>query len=238
MATVSALITGAKTTPAINTRPDIQHMTQFCESNGFDIHCIHVNDTDLSSHPKRKVYKNVLDYRRELATFLSKPGPEFLLYYYCGHGSHSWNNQLKRNEEALIIMTDKEQWFYDTMLSEEINQHLAPGKTLIIIVDACHAGGMLNAWQFNFYKDRNVVFLTGAMLEISSWDDQKAPGGQFTNSFLRHVKIGEPIYKIADNILEDIFTPAKNGNAHSPSVSYSRPLLCISKFCEHGLVEE
>ena len=74
MATVSALITGAKTIPVINTRPDIQHMTHFCESNGFDIHCVHVNDPELSSHPKRKVYRSVLDYRRELAEFLSKPG--------------------------------------------------------------------------------------------------------------------------------------------------------------------
>ena len=121
----------------------------------------------------------------------------------------------------------------DADLTEDIDEYLPEGKTLYVIVDACHSGGMMNVWRLDTRLQKTVVFFCGANAEILAWDDKSegATGGLFTNSFCKHAKVGRPIWEIADNVLLEMFNP-NDKHAHSPSVRYSRPSVAVKKFCQ------
>ena len=229
----SALITGTKTYPFIDIRPDIKSMIRLCESNSFKIHNVLVNTEDLSNHPRRKVYSTKDEYRKTFIDFLAKSPEEFLIYFYCGHGAHQWNSAMRNNEECLCIAEDHKEWYIDAELTEDIDEYLPAGKTLYVVIDSCHSGGMMNLWHLDTRLEKTVVFFCGANAEIFAWDDMSegATGGLFTNTFCKHATVGRPIWEIADNVLLAMFKPDKK-DAYSPSVRYSRPSVAVKKFCQ------
>ena len=229
----AALITGARTYPFIDNRPDIKSMVKLCESNKFKIESVLVNTDELSSHPRKKVYATKGEYRQAFLDFLTNSPEQFLLYFYCGHGAHQWNWAMRNNTECLCIADDYKEWYLDYELTEDIDNNLPEGKTLYVVVDACHSGGMMNVWRLDTRLQKSVVFFCGANAEILAWDDKRegATGGLFTNSFCKHAKVGRPIWEIADNVLLDMFNPNQK-NAHSPSVRYSRPAVAVKTFCK------
>ena len=228
----AALITGAKVPPYIDTRPDIKNIANLCEKNGFRISDVLVNTEELSKHPKRKIYGNKREYRETFIDFLSN-SENFLIYFYSGHGNHQWNESKKNNSECLCIMYNPKDWYSDEELTKDIDEYLPYGKTLYVLLDTCHGGGMINAWQLDTRLEKSVVFFCGANSEILAWDDERedAVGGLFTNSFCLHAKVGCPLWEIADKVLVEMFTPYQK-NARSPSVRYSRPAVAIEKFCQ------
>ena len=230
----AALITGAKTYPFIDNRPDIKSVISLCENNKFRIENVLVNADELSAHPSKKVYSTKEAYRSAFLDFLTKSTEQFLIYYYCGHGSHQWNWSMRNNMECLCIADDYKEWYVDFELTEDIDNNLPAGKTLYVIVDACHSGGMMNVWRLDTRLEKSVVFFCGANSEILAWDDKRegATGGLFTNSFCKHATVGRPIWEIADNVLQEMFKPNEE-HAHSPSVGYSRPAVAVSKFCKN-----
>ena len=233
MSTTSALITGAKVPPSIDNRPDIKNMTKLCEKNEFRVSNVLVNAKELSNHPMRKVYKSKSEYRETFINFLSNSPENFLIYYYCGHGNQQKSEGNGTNAECLCIMQDSKEWYKDEELTQDIDEYLPFGKTLYVILDACHSGGMINAWQLDTRLEKSVVFFCGANSEILAWDDKRedAVGGLFTNSFCLHAEVGRPLWEIADKVLVEMFTPYQK-NARSPSVRYSRPAVAAEKFCE------
>lgn len=232
MASAAALLTASKVYPYIDIRPDLKKMTEFCESSNMRVKVL-INNAELSTHSSATIYSTREEYRKAFINFLTKSSEEFLLYFYCGHGSHQWNWTAKNNSECLCILDDRNEWYADFDLTEDIDEYLPVGKTLYVIVDACHSGGMLNVWRLDTRLEKAVVFFTGANSEIPAWDDRREgrTGGLFTNCFTKHAKIGTPMWQIADSVLQDMFKPNQK-NARSPSVGYSRPALAVAKFCQ------
>ena len=230
MATGAALLSASKVYPFIDIRPDLKKMIEFCESKKFRTQ-VAVNNAELSSYANTTIYSTKEEYRQNFKDFLTKSSEDFLLYFYCGHGSHQWNWTAKNNSECLCILDDCKEWYADYELTEDIDEFLPVGKTLYVVVDACHSGGLLNVWRLDTRLEKSVIFFTGANSEIPAWDDKREgkTGGLFTNSFTKHASIGAPIWQIADSILQEMFKPNQK-NARSPSVGYSRPALAISKF--------
>ena len=167
----AALITGAKVPPYIDTRPDIKNIANLCEKNGFRISNVLVNTDELSTHPKRKIYGNKREYRETFIDFLSNSPENFLIYFYSGHGNHQWNESKKNNSECLCIMYNPKDWYSDEELTEDIDEYLPYGKTLYVLLDTCHDGGMINLWQLDTHLEKSVVFFCGANTEILAWDD-------------------------------------------------------------------
>lgn len=233
MSATAALITGAKVPPSIDNRPDIKNMVKLCESNAFRISNVLVNTEELSNHSTRKIYSTKKEYRETFIAFLTKSPENFLIYFYCGHGNHQWNQTKGNNTECLCLMQDQNEWYKDEELTQDIDEYLPFGKTLYVILDACHSGGMINAWQLDTRLEKSVVFFCGANSEILAWDDARedAVGGLFTNSFCLHAKVGRPLWKIADKVLVEMFKPYQK-NVRSPSVRYSRPAVAAEKFCQ------
>ena len=233
MSSTAALITGAKVPPFIESRPDINNMVKLSEKNGFRISNVLVNAEELSKHPMRKIYSSKREYRETFIDFLSKSPENFLIYYYTGHGSQDWDESKKNNSECLCIMYNPKDWYRDEELTEDIDEYLPYGKTLYVILDTCHGGGMINTWRLDTRLEKCVVFFCGANTEILAWDDDRegAVGGFFTNSFCLHAKVGSPLWEIADNVLTEMFSPNKR-YARSPSVRYSRPAVATEKFCK------
>ena len=233
MSATAALITGAKCFPFIDNRPDIKSITKLCESNGFRISNVLVNTEELSKHPSRKIYGNKKEYRETFIDFLTKSSEEFLIYFYCGHGGHQWNWVKRNNTECLCIVEDYNEWYKDEELTEDIDEYLPSGKTLYVIIDACHSGGMINTWRLDTRLEKSVAFFCGANSEIPAWDDNRegSVGGLFTNSFCHHAKVGRPLWEIADKVLVEMFKPNQK-YARSPSVRYSRPAVAVEKFCQ------
>ena len=231
--TAAALITGARVPPYIDTRPDIKNMANLCEKNGFRISNVLVNTKELSNHSMRKIYGSKREYRETFIDFLSKSPEDFLIYFYSGHGNHQWNQSKSNNSECLCIIYNPKDWYRDEELTEDIDEYLPYGKTLYVLLDTCHGGGMINAWQLDTRLEKSVVFFCGANSEILAWDDDRedAVGGLFTNSFCLHAKVGRPLWEIADKVLVEMFKPNKR-DARSPSVRYSRPAVATEKFCQ------
>ena len=123
-------------------------------------------------------------------------------------------------------------WYRDYELTEDIDKYLPVGKTLYVIVDACHSAGMINLWHLDTRLEKSVAFFCGANTEIYSRDDPNARGGLFTNSFCRHAKIGRPLWEIADKVLQEIFSPSET-YARSSSIRYSHPAMAVRTFCEN-----
>lgn len=234
MSKTAALITSANVEPYLDLAPDITNMTNYCEKNGFRIASVLVNKKDLTNHPKRDIYTTKKEYRQAFVDFMTKSPEDFLIYYYTGHGTHYWNEIVKNNLEAMCILDDSDKWYKDVELTEDIDAHLPAGKTLYVVLDTCHSGGMINAWQLDTRLEKSIVFFCGSNTEIYSQMDQREgyTGSLFTNSFLAHAKIGHPIWEIADNVLVEIFKPALGKQARSPSVHYSRPAVAVQKFCQ------
>ena len=233
MSTTAALITGAKVQPYIDNRPDIKNMGNLCERNGFRISNVLVNTEELSKHSSRKVYTTKKEYRKTFISFLTESSENFLIYFYCGHGGHQWNEAKKHNIECLCLTQDREEWYKDVELTEDIDEYLPTGKTLYVILDACYSGGMINVWQLDSRFEKSVAFFCGANCEILAWDDTRegVVGGLFTNSFCLHAKAGRPLWQIADKVLVEMYKPYQR-NARSPSVRYSRPAVAAEKFCQ------
>ena len=138
--TAAALITGAKVPPSIDNRPDIKSMVKLCEKNEFRVSNVLVNAEEFSKHPMRKVYKFKSEYRQTFIDFLVNSPENFLIYYYCGHGNQQKNESNGTNIECLCIMQDSKEWYKDEELTEDIDEYLPFGKTLYVILDACHSG--------------------------------------------------------------------------------------------------
>ena len=233
MSTTAALITGAKVPPDIDSRPDIKNVVKLCEKNGFRVSNVLVNTEKLSKHSATKIYSSKREYRKTLTDFLVKSPENFLIYYYTGHGSQDWNDRKNHNSECLCIMQNPKDWYKDEELTEDIDEYLPNGKTLYVILDTCHGGGMINTWRLDTRLEKCVVFFCGANTEILAWDDDRedAVGGLFTNSFCLHANVGRALWEIADKVLVEMFTPNKR-DARSPSVRYSRPAVATENFCQ------
>ena len=228
----AALITGARVAPFIDIRPDVQSLTSLCDANKFRVDSILVNSSELTSDPRKKMYSTKDEYRRAFVDFLRDSTEQFLIYFYCGHGSHQWVSSRNNNVECLCIAEYYNYWYRDYELTEDIDKYLPVGKTLYVIVDACNSGGMINLWHLDTRLEKSVTFFCGANTEVLSWDDPNARGGLFTNSFCRHAKIGRPLWEIADKVLQEIFSPSEE-YARSPSIRYSHPAMAVRTFCEN-----
>lgn len=228
--TTSVLISGSKTDHPVNNQHDIQNMIKFCTANGFEIHSVLVNTNELSSHAKRETYKTKDEYRQQVVEFFSVCPAEHLIFFFSGKGIHRWSRDTRNNQEVLCILEDERESYTDSDLTEDIDNHLPVGKTLYVIIDAAFAGGMINLWVLGSRLESKVILFSGSNLEVKRYEDKQTEGGEFTTAFLKHVQVGVPIYRIADGILQDVFQ-AKDQVHHSPVVQYSRPRLCINKFC-------
>ena len=138
----------------------------------------------------------------------------------------------RNNTECLCIVEDFNEWYKDEELTEDIDEYLPSGKTLYVVIDACHSGGMINTWRLDTRLEESVAFFCGANSEIPAWDDKRegSVGGLFTNSFCHHAKVGHPLWEIADKVLVEMFKPNQT-HARSPSVRYSRPAVAVERFC-------
>ena len=229
-ATTSVLISGSKTDHPVNNCHDICNMVDFCTANGFSIHSILVNAKDLTTHAKRKTYRTKKEYRQRVAEFFSCCTADNLIFYFSGKGLHRWSWETRNNQEVLCILPDESEAYTDSDLTEDIDDHLPAGKTLYIIIDAGFAGGMINLWVLGSRLEKKVVLFSGSNLEVPRFEDPECEGGEFTTAFLKHAKTGVPVYRIADDILQDVFQ-AKDQLHHTPVIQYSRPRLCMDKFC-------
>ena len=229
-AMTSVLISGSETDHPVNNQHDIRNMIDFCTANGFSIHSVLVNTKDLSTHAKRRTYRTKKEYRQGVAEFFSCCPADNLIFYFSGKGLHRWSREVRNNQEVLCILQDESQAYTDSDLTEDIDNHLPMGKTLYIIIDAAFAGGMINLWVLGSRLEKKVILFSGSNLEVPRFEDRQCEGGEFTTAFLKHAKVGVPVYCIADRILQDVFQ-AKDQLHHTPVIQYSRPGLCTDKFC-------
>ena len=227
----SVLISGSKTDcHPLNNQHDILNMIDFCTTNGFDIHSILVNEKDLCTHAKTRTYSTKQEYQKYVAEFFSCCAADNLIFYFSGKGLHRWSWETRNNQEVLCISKDETHTYDDLDLTQDIHNHLPKEKTLYIVLDAGFSGGMINLWALGSRLEKRVILFSGSSLEIPRFEDSQYQGGEFTTAFLKHAKIGTPVYRIADNILQDVFHP-KDLMHHTPIIQYSRPRLCMDKFC-------
>ena len=245
----AALITGAKVQPYVDIRPDIQHMVEFCEREGFrtevlvnssdlfdeeERHSAHIAAPTTTNNTTRSLYYTKYEFRRAFVDFLATSSEQFLIFYYCGHGTRTgWWNPILTTTEYLCLEHRRRDWYADYQLTEDIDRYLPEGKTLYMIVDACHSGGLLNMWKLDSRLDKSVVLFSGANSDIPSWDDQRRghTGGLFTNCFLKCARVGAEVWKIADDILVEMFRPNQKRSL-SPAFRYSRPSMAANRFCQ------
>ena len=244
----AALITGAKVQPYVDIRPDIQHMVEFCEREGFrtevlvnssdlfdeeERHSAHIAAPTTTNNTTRSLYYTKYEFRRAFVDFLATSSEQFLIFYYCGHGTRTWWNSRLTTTEYLCLEHRRRDRYADYQLTEDIDRYLPEGKTLYMIVDACHSGGLLNMWKLDSRLDKSVVLFSGANSDIPSWDDQRRghTGGLFTNCFLKCARVGAEVWKIADDILVEMFRPNQK-RSRSPAFRYSRPSMAANRFCQ------
>lgn len=228
MPKVEILITGAKAGPPIGVKADLSNVATYARSQEFTVQSVLVNDYSLSTDPYRMRYNSKSEYREFFKSFMRDSAANYIILYFSGHGSASFDAEAGMTKECLVLSDDRKQWYYGSEITDDINASLPDHRTLYMVVDACHAGGMINLWHLDRRLKSNVVLFAGSNTEILSWDDRDHPGGAFTNAFIASATKGKKLYEIAEEVLEKVFKKDKI----SPAVRYCRPALCVSTFCQ------
>ena len=228
MSKVEILVTGAKAFSPISVKTDISNVAAYAKRSGFTVRATLVNDLSLSTDSATTLFSNKKEYRSHFISLMRESTADYIILYFSGHGSASVvDHSRAETKECLVLSDDSNQWYYDDEITEDIDAHLPSEKTLYLVVDACHAGGMINLWHLDHRLKANVVLFAGSNAEILSWDDANQPGGAFTNAFIECAKKGKPLYLIAEDVLKELF---KSGKI-SPAVRYGRPALCVTPYC-------
>lgn len=229
MSKVEILITGAKAFTPISVQADVSNVANYARGNGFTVRSVLVNDLSLSTDAATSVFYNKKEYRDHFISLMKDSTADHLILYYSGHGSAQVVDLARaETKECLVLSDDTTQWYYDDEITEDIDAYLPANKTLYLVVDACHAGGMINLWQLDRRLNANIVLFAGSNTEIFSWDDANQPGGAFTNAFIVSAVQGKTLYKIAEDVLQQLFNPGMI----SPAVRYGRPALCVAQYCQ------
>lgn len=229
MSKVEILITGAKAFTPISVKADISNVAKYARESGFTVRSVLVNDLSLSTDEATSLFYNKKEYRSHFTSLMKDSTADYIILYYSGHGAaRVVNLDRAETKECLVLSDDTTQWYYDDEITEDIDAYLPAHKTLYLVVDACHAGGMINLWHLDRRLQANIVLFAGSNTEISSWDDANQPGGAFTNAFLTSATKGKTLYKIAEEVLEKLF----QSGMISPAVRYGRPALCVAEYCQ------
>ena len=229
MSKVEILITCAKAFTPISVKADVSNVAKYARDSGFTVRSVLVNDLSLSTDAATSVFYNKKEYRAHFISFMKDSTADFLILYYSGHGAAQIVDLASAaTKECLVLSDNTSRWYYDDEITEDIDAYLPANKTLYLVVDACHAGGMINLWHLDRRLNANIVLFAGSNTEIYSWDDANHPGGAFTNAFIASATVGKTLYKIAEEVLEQLFQSGKI----SPAVRYGRPALCVAQYCQ------
>ena len=223
------LISVAKAGKPLGIAADVRHMIEYARESRIGVRTVLVNDSDLSKYEDTTIYADLNDFRKTFVDFLRNSAADHLIFYYSGHGSSAWLDN--KSVEFLVLTNNTPDWYSDVVFTEDIDRNLPKGKRLYLIIDACHSGGMINFWHLDVRLKKDIVLLAGSNAEINSWDDPGllSSGGLYTNSFIKYATRGRILYQIAQDILEDLFD---SDSDVSPIISYGRPNLCVTRFCE------
>ena len=90
------------------------------------------------------------------------------------------------------------QFYWDTEFTQDLRSSM--GKTLYVVLDACHAEGLINLWEIPSYMRLNlqVILFSASHSEITTY------ARVFTPAFVRKAEIGKAVNIIADEILNEI----------------------------------
>ena len=176
-----------------------------------------------------QVREAVRDFLLESA---DDPGVENLMIYFSGHGIHEYNHHLGHSEEAIVVGNDMH--YKDSELTSDINSSLPKNKRLYLVIDACHAEGMLNLWQLSIRLNKPVVLFAGASTELNA-DYTSSDGGLFTQAFVQEAVPGRELSDIQEAVFQQLVEPHAR---REPVARYGDPQLQVRPYLQWDCCDE
>ena len=226
----TSIIIAAGLSGTVNLRldEDVKTMIDFANSKQFFIWEVLTNNNAClprQNIPNAWRYNDLMEFRRHLTDFYHTASTRNLIFYFTGHGGQITSHGL--NSEALVVANGT--YYFDTEFTQDLLTSM--GKTLYVVLDACHAEGLINLWelQSDMRLNLKIIIFSASHSEISTYPRI------FTPAFVRKAEIGKPVYIIADEILQEINEskiPNQVFRDVSPGISASRPALLGFNFCK------
>ena len=228
---IEMLLVGASKTerPDTGIIKDINCMLNFATLHSIKVRNVLVNfdaagGTFSGNPPASNFHGRRRQFRNTFRDFLQDSAADFLILYYSGEGDARWDSSRNCSKEYLKLSEMRLNWYYDTQLTDDIDNALPEGKTLYLVIDSSRAGGVINLWELDCRLECNVILFAGSNAELSVEENQRTVS-KFTATFCSSAEPGKALYSIAEDILG-----ATKDDRYSPAVRYGQPKLCVATF--------
>lgn len=133
---------------------------------------------------------------------------DYLVFAYSGHGGSRDNPDAPTGKDCVLCLRTrdgKDETLIDDEVADLITRFVPPKVRVLVLVDACHSGGILDMDTPGLWKGRRVCCISGCTEDQLSGDT--GDGGVMTNALLKvlHKKSVKKRRKTRDLSVQFVF---------------------------------